>query len=182
MIGDPADPSATADDRQERPAPMTWWPARQRIAGAAVLIAAVTGMAASGPGTSVPQQLGGGAYVVFAIAAAIFPPMIAALVILGLVMIGSLMTGPAPPGPLMLLPLIFSIIATAELLAVAGRLESPIEREPRDDLRRAGLATVIGTAVFGAVALIGTIPGPGGLLAILLASAACIVLAILLMR
>jgi peptidoglycan/LPS O-acetylase OafA/YrhL len=73
-------------------------------------------------------------------------------------------------------------VATAELLAGAARLNMPIERDGREDLRRAGLAAVAGAGVFGAVALVGTLPGPTGLVAVALASGACIVLALLLVR
>ena len=71
-------------------------------------------------------------------------------------------------------------VPAAELLAVVGRMDAPGARDPGADVRRAGVATVVAAVAFGAVALVGRLPGPTGLLAIVLASAACAGLAIVL--
>jgi hypothetical protein len=69
------------------------------------------------------------------------------------------------------------VVATAELLAVVARLDSPVERRPRGVLRRAATATLTGAGAFMVVfvAAVG-LPGPSGLAAVVLASAACLVL------
>jgi hypothetical protein len=54
--------------------------------------------------------------------------------------------------------------------------------EPRGDLRAAGLATVIGGGAFGAVAFVKGLPGPKGFVGLVLASGACVVLAMLMVR
>lgn len=55
-----------------------------------------------------------------------------------------------------------------------------LDRDPGDDVRRAVVTVSIVAVVFGIVAIIGRLPGPTGILAIVLAASACLVLAILL--
>lgn len=160
--------------------PTTWRPARQHLAAITLLIATLTGAAGAALGASGSHVLGAGAYVVAALLALFFPAAIVVQVIAGQVLAASVLLAPDGPAPLLLLPMVASILATAELLAVVGRLDTPLARDPSDDLRRMGITVLIGGGVFGAVALAGRLPGPTGILAIALASAACVVLAILL--
>ncbi len=74
------------------------------------------------------------------------------------------------------------MVLTAELLGIVARLDTPLERDPTRDVQGAALATVIGGGVFAAVVLVGDLPGPTGLMAIALASGACGLLAILLVK
>ena len=161
------------------PGEVSWSPARQGLAALAVVLAALTGAATlwlSGPGS--PTGLVW-AYVSVAALALFVPAAIALQVIGGQTLVGSLMLGQSV-GALFLALLIASVIHTAELLAVVARLDSPAARHPRDDLRRVGLATAIGTAAFTIVLLLRGFPGPTGPVAILVACAACGMLAALL--
>lgn len=81
-----------------------------------------------------------------------------------------------PPSFLTLVPLIASVVATAELLAMVARLSGSRARDAKADFRRAGAATLLG-AVFAVVAFVGSRTGSVGFLPVVLASGACILLA-----
>ena len=158
----------------------TWWPARQGLAAFAVFAAILTGTFGAALGGSGGHAFLAGAYVVAAAVALFYPAAIAVQVIGGQVLLGSLLVGSEGTAPLLLVPAVAGVVVTAELLAVVARLDTQLERDPGDDLPRAGLAAVIGGAVFGAVVLVSGFPGPIGLVAVGLASGACVVLATLL--
>lgn len=160
----------------------TWWPARRRLAALAVLMAAVTGAAGAALGASAWHVYVAGAYVLIAVVALFFSGGITAQVIGGQVLAGSLLSGLDGASALLLLPMVAGVVFTAELLGVVARLDTPLERDPTRDLQGAALATVIGGGVFGAVVLVGDLPGPTGFAAIALASGACGLLAILLAK
>lgn len=160
----------------------TWWPARRRVAALAVLMAALTGAAGAALGASDGHVYGAGAYVVIVMVALFYSGGITAQVIGGQVLAGSLLSGLDGPATLILLPVLASVVLTAELLGIVARLDTPLEREPTRDVQGAALATVIGGGVFAAVVLVGDLPGPTGLTAIALASGACGLLAILLAK
>ena len=88
--------------------------------------------------------------------------------------------GPDGLAPSMLVPAIAGVVATAELLAVVARLDTQLERDPGDYLSRTAVAALVGGGVFGAVGLLSGIPGPTGLVAVGLASGACVLLATML--
>ena len=162
------------------PALISGSPARQRLILIVVFLATLTGAAGAALGASGGHAFGAAAYVASALVAVFVPAAIAIQVVGGQVLVGTLLLGQAGPAPLLLLPLVAAIVVTAELLAVVARLNTPLERDPRDDLRRAAASAAIGAGVFGMVVLAGVLPGPTGLVGIALASAACIALAILL--
>jgi hypothetical protein len=169
---------------------LTWWPARQRVAAAAVLLALLTAAAAVGLGD--PTLIGGvplrglptfGAvtYVATVVLALFVPGAMIAQVAIGMALAGSMLLSQSL-SPLGLLPLVAGVVATAELLGVAARLDTPGERNPRGELRRAAGATGIAAAVYAVVLLVGGVPGPAGLLAIVVASGTCAGIAFLLLR
>lgn len=161
----------------------TWRRARRRTAAAAVLTAILTGAAGVALGASSLHVYIAGAYVVITVAALFFPAAIAVQVIGGQVLVGSVLLGQDGLAHLLLLlPVVAGVVATAELLAVVARLDTPLERDPGAGLHRVGLAAAIGGAVFAAVVLLGELPGPTGLVAIVLASGACVMLAVLLVK
>ncbi len=160
----------------------TWSPGRQRLAALAVLVATLTGAVGTVLDGSSSYVYGGGAYVMIAALALFFPAAITAQVIGGQVLVGSLLMGQEGFAALILVPALAGVVATAELLAIVAWLDTPLQRDPRDALPKAGLAAVIGGGVFGAVMLVSGLPGPGGLVAVGLASGACVVLATRLMR
>jgi len=154
-----------------------WSGARIRVAAAAVLVSAATGAVTVGVGGSTEQFYGAGLYVAVAALAAFMPPVIAIQVVGGQALVASLLMSQGGWTLLLLVPSVAGVVATAELLAVVARLDSPIWRESGHTVSAAGRAAVMGAGVFGAVALVGAIPGPTGLLAVVLASGACVVLA-----
>lgn len=159
-----------------------WWPGRQGLQALAVLSAALTGAFGIALGGSPWHVYGAYAYILLAALASFSPAAIAVQVLGGQVLVGSLLTGPGAPSPLLLVPPMACVIVSAELLAVVARMDTPLESHPRRDLSRAGLSAVIGGAVFAAVMLVNGFRGPDGVLAILLASGACVLLATLLAR
>jgi hypothetical protein len=153
------------------------------VATVAVLVALLTGggivwLAAA----SAAHVVGAGVYVACVWISLTIPAAIVAQTVVGLVLVGSLLVAAGGPDPLTLAPLVAGVVATAELLGVAFRMNAPIERAPAGDLARAGANTVAAVAVFGLVSLASALPGPRGIVAIGLASAACAALAVVLVR
>jgi hypothetical protein len=177
--------SATGEARAEPGSPWkwgraagTWWPARRNVGALAILAAAMTGAVGTVLGASTSYLYGAGAYVLLVGLALFFPAAIAAQVIGGQVLVGSILVGQEGMGLLLFGPAVAGIIAAAELLAAAARMDTPFESDPRDDLPRAGIAAIIGVGVYLAVVFLGRLPGPTGLLAVLAASGVCVGLAI----
>jgi hypothetical protein len=158
----------------------TWRPARQGLAVAGLLVAALTSVFLVWLGETGWHVLGAWTYLMIAALAVLSPAGIAVQVVWGQALVGSLLVAPGGPSALWLGPGVAGVILTAELLAAVARMDTPIESDPRDDLPRAVTAALIGVAVFGAVTLAGAIPGPTGLAAIVLAAGACAVLGALL--
>ncbi len=159
-----------------------WSPTRRRLASLALLAAAMTGVVGTVLDGSGSYIYGAGAYVMIVVLALFVPAAIAVQVIAGQVLVGGLLLGLDGTAVLMLVPAFAGVVATAELLAMVAWLDTPVQRDPGDALPRAGLAALIGGGVFGAVTLASGLPGPGGLVAVVLASAACVVLATRLVR
>jgi hypothetical protein len=162
--------------------PGVWPPVRRRVAALAVLVALLTGTGMAALAAYGWQVLGAAAYVVVAALGLVVPGAIGMGVVGGVALAGSLIIGPWAIGPLLLLPVVAGVAATAELLALAGRLDTPVARDAGAELRRAGLATAVAAAAYGVVAVVGAVPGPTGFLAVVLAAAAGAGVAVLLMR
>jgi hypothetical protein len=160
------------------PEPTGWGPARRRLAITAVLTAVATAAFGAALGGTGRHAVGAVGFTAIAVAALFRPVWITGLVVTGQLMALGLLAGGA--APFAVLPVVAGVIASAELLAAAARLDSPGERIPVGEFQRAALAAALGAAVFAAVALAAALPGPTGLLAVGLASAACVALAILL--
>jgi hypothetical protein len=143
------------------------------VAVAAALSTGAISAAIAGPGR---HFSGAAVYVAVTVLALFSPAAVTVQVIVGQLLVATLLLG-GPRDPLLLVPVVAGIVVTAELLAVVARLDTPIERDPGEVLRPAGLAAVIAGAVFGVVALVGGVPGPTGILAVVLACGACVVLA-----
>lgn len=158
------------------------WRVRRRIAGLAFVSALATVFAASAMGTSPTLAWLGGIYLGLTAAAIGAPTVIVAQVALGQVIAASLLVAGDGSPVLLLVPIIAGVIATAELLAITARMASPLDYRPGRDLRRAAAAVLIGAVVFTGVSAVRGAPGPTGLAAIGLASAACIGIALLLVR
>lgn len=76
--------------------------------------------------------------------------------------------------------LVAAVVATAELLALVARSARPLHQRPRAVLRHTAALAVAGGAIAAAVLLASWLPGPSGLLAIMLGAAACIAVAMVL--
>ena len=162
--------------------PTAWRPDRAFVAGAAAASALATASGAAILGGSPAPLSGVAAYAVITIFALAYPALITAQVIAGAAIAASLLFGPLAGTPLFVAPVLAGVVATAELLAITARLDSPFGRDPRGDLRRAGIAGLLSAAVFGIVALIADVRGPGGFLAVVLAAAVCTLLGLLLVH
>lgn len=159
-----------------------WWPERRRAAVLALVSAVATGATAGALGGPGWHLYGGAAYVVLVGLALLAPAAITAQVIGGQLLVGSVLLAPDGPAPLYVLPLVATVVLTAELLGVAARLDLPFRRAAGEDLRRTAVAAVIGGAAYAVVVLAAALPGPSGLMGIGLASAACILLAVVVVR
>ena len=156
--------------------------ARNRLIAAALVLAVTTGVVALGLGATPNHAWGALGYVAVVGFAVRAPGAIWAQVLAGQLLAGSLLLGSGELSWWVLAPVIASVIATAEVLGVVARLNSVVPRDPTEDLRRAGRATLLGGVTFAAVALAGGLPGPRGLLAVSLASAACVAVAAVLLE
>ncbi len=155
--------------------------ARTRLIAAALLLAVATGVVALSLGATPNHAWGAFGYVAVVGFAVLAPGAIWAQVLAGQLLAGSLLLGPGRLPWWVVVPIVASVIATAEVLGVVARLNAVVPRAPADDLRRAGQATLIGGAVFALVAFAGALPGPRGILAVALASAASVSVAALLL-
>lgn len=158
----------------------TWWPERRRTATVAVGVAAGTaGYLFWLSGT--PWWVGAGLlYLVVAAGAQISPVGVTVQVLVGQALVIRLLLEPDAPDGLFALPAMVGVIVTAELSARVARLDSPIERTEPGVMRRAVVMGVVGAGSFAVVLLVaGTVP-LGGVVSIGVASAACLVLAWLL--
>ena len=147
------------------------------IAGVALFTAVLTGGAAASIGGSPEHVAGAVVYVMAAALALLAPGALVVQVIGGLLLVGGLMHGRDWAGALALAPLVIAVVVTAELLALAGRMDAPFVRPPGADLRRAGAAAGIAGIVYAAVVLAGILPAPSGIIAVAAGSAACALLA-----
>jgi hypothetical protein len=153
----------------------TWSPARVRFAmlTVGVAIATVGLVVALGGGRVVGITL----YMIVTLAALFLPAAIAIQVGLGQLLVGQLLLGAGSVDPLLAVPAFAGVVAGAELLAVVAWLDSPLRRQPTDAGANTGRAVGLAAVVFGSVLLLVDFPGPTGILAVVLASAACGILA-----
>lgn len=161
--------------------PATWSAERLRHAVLGVLVAGLTAaivVGVLGPGSG----LYGLAYVALAGLSVFFPAAITAQVIAGQALVGLLFLVQDGTALTLAVPLVATVVVTAELLAVVARLDTPLPRGPGDALARTGRASVLAGAVFAAAIVISAAPGPTGIVAVGLGSVACLVLAVRMAR
>lgn len=149
-----------------------WWPGRRRLAIVAATVTVLTAVLYILLGGAAAHLDLAAIYVLVAMGALFSPAAVTAQVIAGQALAGSLLTSPQGPRPLLLVPVLAGVVATAELLAAVARLDASVERSATEGLGRMGAAAVVGAGVYAAVALVGDLPGPTGLLAVVLASGA----------
>jgi len=157
-----------------------WLTRRPTLGGLALAVAGLTGVFVVLVGEAPGYAHGATFYFLLAFLASVSPAAIAAQVLGGHLLVGSLLLVPHGPPPIQLIPAVEGVILTAELLSIMARMDTPFESHPRNDLRRAGFSVLIGAGVFEAVLLASPFPGPTGLLAVGLASGACVGIAALL--
>jgi hypothetical protein len=173
--------------------PGGWVSGRQRLGALAVLVAALTAGAAAGPGASGWLSAG---YVLAAVVALFHPAAITVQVVGGQLLAANLALAPMGSGPelaglrlsgALLVPAVMAgVVVTAELLGGASRAAGLPAHDPVADLRRAGLSALLAGGVYGVVlAAAGAgadLRGPSGLAAIVVASVACVLIAVWLVR
>lgn len=157
----------------------TWSKGRVNFAVSAALLGAGTAFLAFSLGA---PGFGAFVYAGLVLLALVHPAAIAAQVVYGQLVLGSLLLGTGARPALSLLPLVVAVIVTAELLSVVARLDTPLGGGTGDGVRRVAGSALLAGAVFGAVALTLGLPGPQGLLAVLIGSGACAGLALRLWR
>lgn len=159
---------------------MTLWPQpRRRVLAIIVLVTAATvayGIALGGD--DVPWfPAVAAAYLVATAVAAGSPPAIGVQVAAGFGLVWSALQGLQGAAVLALVPLVVGVVATAELL---GLLAMVVERTTRPDLRRLTVTVSVTTVISAVTLSAGLLDLPGGLMGIVLAAGACVVLAVLL--
>lgn len=159
-----------------------WSRVRRSLAVLAFSAAVLTGLGAGTLGGGLGHALGAAAYVVVATIAVFSPAAIAIQVVGGQALATGVLLGPAGAGFVAVLPLVVGVIVTAELLGAVARLGITPGRDAKTELRRSGLAGLLGGATFGVVALLIGLGGPGGLAGLALAGGGCVLLAALLVR
>ncbi|MGI9628244.1 MAG: hypothetical protein ACR2QM_15530 [Longimicrobiales bacterium] len=149
------------------------------VGGAAVVVAALTGLTGALLGATGGFMFGAVALVMLSVLALPYPFLITGQLIAGSTLAAAILLS-EPAEPISVLPLVAGIVATAELLALAARRRTAQSRGFGDEVRRLAVAILIAEGVFGAVLWLGGLPGPTGLLAIVLASGACVALSFVL--
>jgi len=144
----------------------------------ALLVGTLTAVALSWSGWSLVSLAGGIVYLALTAGALRRPGLLATQVVAGAGVTGMLLADPQGIGPLRALPIVVGLLATAELLAAADRTGVDGGRP----LARAGRRALAGGGVFGLVSLTTGFPGPGGLAAVAVATAACLGAAALVIR
>lgn len=160
-----------------------WPPARRRSGVLAITMAVVTAAGVVAWSGDEASRMGPGLYVALAGLALVFPPAITLQVVAGQILTWTVIAGATGMAAVARgVPLLVAVIVTAELLAVVTRLDTVLV--PRSSGTFTGIpeAAIRGGAVFVVVALVATLPGPGGLPSVILASMACAGLAMLLLR
>jgi len=158
------------------------WPLRERLAVIVVLLAFATAAFVAMRGATSWHVFQAGAYLVSVLVALAAPGATLVQVIGGQILAGGVLVGQGGVAWLVVVPVIGSVVATAELCAVVGRLGGAVARGPGTDLRRAILSAGLGAGVFAVVVFVGGTAGVGGILAIALASAACVGVAVVVGR
>lgn len=162
---------------------MSPWPrVRRSVAVLAFSAAVLTGFVAASLDGGLGLGLGAAVYVVVAAVAVFSPRAIAIQVVGGQALAAGVLLGPAGAGFVAVLPLVVGVVVTAELLGAVARLGITPERDPKTELRRSGIAGLLGGATFGLVALLIGLERPGGLTGLALAGGGCFLLAALLIR
>ncbi len=144
----------------------------------ALAVGTFTAVALSWSGWSVASLVVGLVYLALTAAVLRRPGLLAPQVVAGAWFTGMLLVDPEGIGPLTALPIVVGLVATAELLSLTARPEV----EGGRPLARVGRTALGSGGVFGLVALAAGLPGPGGLAAVAVATAACLAAAALVVR
>ena len=154
----------------------TGWtrPARTVLALGAVSVAAATAQGlATVAGPTFDTRLPG-LYVLSAILAVFVPRAILVQVVLGQAMLAAVLSGPDTGSWVVFSAALGGVVLTAELLGVAARMAGAVARDTAADVRRVVGATAVAVFVLGSVLLTTRLPGPDGLVGILVAAVALV--------
>ena len=155
---------------------------RRRLETGVVAAAILTALPGAMLADSAGPVYAATAYLAGTLLALFNPTALFIQVIAGQVLVGSLLFGSDPPGTLIPVLMIVAVVGTAELVAMVGRRRVVSGRGQGGELRLATTTAVTGGVVFGAVLLVGALPGPTGLAAVVITSVACGIAAFLLVR
>lgn len=157
---------------------VAWMPLRRRIAAGTIGIATLAAIPAAMFGGAGWHAYLAAVLVAFTALALLDSGWIPAPVIAGQLLAGGILLGPSTAAPLLAILVVAATIATAELLAGLARPDTTLARDAGSLLRRAATAAAGAAAACAVILVVATIPGPGGVAAIILASAACAGLAL----
>lgn len=150
-----------------------WPPARLGVAAAAVLVAAVTAVLAALTSDQSGAVRIGVLHVGVTVIAALRPGAVRLQVGVGVALAASMLVG-VEGTAVAVVPVVTGVVATAELLGLAGQMGTVVPRDPGPGLQRVALTTGIGALTAGATLVAGFLGGPGGLAATLLAAGGCV--------
>jgi len=149
----------------------------------ALATAVLTAAAAAALGGEVWHVSYAAVYVALTLAAVFSPGAITLPVIAGQVLAASLLLQPDGPAPLLLVPVVASLVLTAELLGLAARLDGPVAPDATPGLPRAVSSAFLAGGSYAAVVGAGAYSGLlGGLVAVSMGAGVCVLLAVLLVR
>src|SRR5690606_7235927 len=138
----PTQTGSAARESRKRGSEMTTLHRRTTVAALAVVTAALTSAGAAALGNAPPHALGGIIYFGVVVGALLQPGALTAQVIAGQLLAGSLLLSPEPPSLLRLAPIVAGVIATAELLALAHRMNTSFAPATTGAPRRIGGAVL----------------------------------------
>ena len=155
---------------------------RPRIRRLALLLAIVTTLGLVGLASTTLHLFAASAFLVLTLLSINRPALLPVMVVGAQVAAGAVLVELDGTGPWMLLPLLMSLVASAELIAALARIDGPVPRLPGAAIRRSAHSATLAGSVYAAVLLVGDPPGLGGSLGAALVLGAGVLLAWVVLR
>lgn len=152
----------------------TLWPGSGRgILLLGVLVAVLTAVGATAGNEQDEVVALGILHVSMALATAIQPTAIRLQVAAGVALAASMLLG-VDGTAVAAVPVVIGVVATTELLGLALQMRIVVPRDPRPGMRRVALTTAAGAVAATVTLAAGSLDGPAGLAATLLAAGGCV--------
>jgi hypothetical protein len=150
-----------------------WPPWRQAVAAAAIVAAALTGLAGAALGNGGWAETLAAAHLAATAAVLRRPTLAGVQVAVGVGLAWLTLPGSDDPNPAVV-PVITGVVATAELLGLSARLGTVVSADAVPGLLRVGVTAIGAAAVSGLVVAMGGLGDMGGLPATAVAAGACL--------